>query len=150
MNMICIRHAENMEVHPTGLMMAFLISERSKEPSTRTGAVVVDANNVILGLGYNGFPRGIETDDLPWGKETDNWTYTKYPVGLIPLQYACGAYVLLARHSDGTVVGWASTDSNPVLTEMPAGLKARDISTSLFRARNASYYSQFAGAIKMD
>ena len=63
----------------TFMLMAFLISERSKEPSTCNGAVVVDQNNVILGLGYNGFPRGIENDELPWGKETDDWTYTKYP-----------------------------------------------------------------------
>ncbi|MBT4849697.1 dCMP deaminase family protein [Candidatus Parcubacteria bacterium] len=63
----------------TFMLMAQLIAQRSKEPSTQTGAVVVDERNVVLGMGYNGFPRGIEADELPWGKEQDSWVYTKYP-----------------------------------------------------------------------
>ncbi|RJQ35439.1 cytidine deaminase [Candidatus Parcubacteria bacterium] len=63
----------------TFMLMAMLMAQRSKEPNTQTGAVVVDERNVVLGLGYNGFPRGIGTDDLPWGKEQDDWVYTKYP-----------------------------------------------------------------------
>jgi len=62
----------------TFMMLANLISQRSKDPSTQVGAVIVDDNNVILGLGYNGWPRGIKQDDLPWdrkGGELD----TKYP-----------------------------------------------------------------------
>lgn len=46
--------------------MAHLIAMRSKDPSTQAGAVVVDENNVIVGLGYNGLPRGIGDDQLPW------------------------------------------------------------------------------------
>lgn len=43
--------------------MAKLISTWSKDPSTQTGAVIVDKNNTILGLGYNGFAKGVQ--DLP-------------------------------------------------------------------------------------
>lgn len=31
----------------------------SKDPSTKVGAVIVDANRHVVGLGYNGFPRGV-------------------------------------------------------------------------------------------
>ncbi|MBT7228005.1 cytidine deaminase, partial [Candidatus Parcubacteria bacterium] len=35
----------------TFMLMAQLIAQRSKEPSTQTGAVVVDERNVVLGMG---------------------------------------------------------------------------------------------------
>lgn len=41
------------------LGMAKYISSASKDPSTKVGAVVVDDKRRILGIGYNGFPRGI-------------------------------------------------------------------------------------------
>jgi dCMP deaminase len=36
------------------------ISWWSKDPSTKVGAVIVDANRRIIGVGYNGFPRGVK------------------------------------------------------------------------------------------
>ena len=59
------------------MRMAHVISERSKDPSTQAGAVVVDGMNVVVGVGYNGFPRGIQNDDLPWDKsgELDETKY---------------------------------------------------------------------------
>lgn len=60
------------------MQMAFLISQRSKDPVTQAGAVLVDNNNVVIGLGYNGWPRGIEINDLPWEREGDLLD-TKYP-----------------------------------------------------------------------
>jgi dCMP deaminase len=33
---------------------------KSKDPSTKVGAVLVDSDRRILAMGYNGFPRGIE------------------------------------------------------------------------------------------
>jgi len=35
------------------------VSEMSKDPSTRVGAVIVDGDGVQRADGYNGFPRGI-------------------------------------------------------------------------------------------
>lgn len=32
---------------------------KSKDPSTKVGAVVVDTYNSIVGVGYNGFPKGV-------------------------------------------------------------------------------------------
>lgn len=60
------------------MRMAHVIAERSKDPSTQAGAVIVDASNVVVGLGYNGFPRGIDSNDLPWTKEGP-FSETKYP-----------------------------------------------------------------------
>jgi len=59
------------------MRMARVISDRSKDPSTQAGAVVVDENNVVVGVGYNGFPRGIKNDALPWDKigELDETKY---------------------------------------------------------------------------
>lgn len=51
------------------MRIAHDIAERSKDPSTQAGAVVVDQNNVVVGIGYNGFPRGISNSALPWDKE---------------------------------------------------------------------------------
>lgn len=51
------------------MQMADLIAQRSKDPSTQVGAVIVNQNNVVVGMGYNGWPRGIEADELPWERE---------------------------------------------------------------------------------
>lgn len=55
--------------------LARTISERSKDPSTKVGAVVVDERQVIAATGYNGFPRGIQ--DLPerWENRETKLTY---------------------------------------------------------------------------
>jgi len=42
------------------LDLAKHISNWSKDPSTKVGAVIVDEERKIISLGYNGFPRGVE------------------------------------------------------------------------------------------
>ena len=59
------------------MQIASVISQRSKDPSTQAGAVIVDNDNVVVGLGYNGFPRGIDNDALPWDRDGD-FLHTKY------------------------------------------------------------------------
>jgi dCMP deaminase len=46
--------------------IAMLAKERSKDPVTQTGAVIVDHNKNILSIGYNGFPIGCNDDVFPW------------------------------------------------------------------------------------
>ncbi len=58
-----------MRVVPTWdeyfLDIAHTVAQRSKDPSTQVGAVVVDQKNRILSTGYNGFPAGtVETPDM--------------------------------------------------------------------------------------
>jgi len=42
--------------------LASLVAGWSKDPSTQVGAVIVNKNRQVLGLGYNGFPRGVIDD----------------------------------------------------------------------------------------
>ena len=39
--------------------LAHHVADWSKDPSTKVGAVIVNDNKQVLGLGYNGFPRGV-------------------------------------------------------------------------------------------
>lgn len=50
--------------HYRFMELAFLISTWSKDPSTKTGAVVVGPDREIRATGYNGLVRGVE-DDVP-------------------------------------------------------------------------------------
>ena len=59
--------------------VALLSSKRSKDPSTQVGACIVNQDKRIIGIGYNGFPRGCSDDVFPWGKEAENSLDTKYP-----------------------------------------------------------------------
>lgn len=45
------------------LTLAAVIATWSKDPSTKVGAVIVDRQRRILGIGYNGFPRGVADDE---------------------------------------------------------------------------------------
>jgi dCMP deaminase len=54
-----------------------VIANRSKDPSTQVGACIVNKKNVVIGLGYNGFPRGCGDSDFPWERE-GTFCDTKY------------------------------------------------------------------------
>ena len=59
--------------------VAILASQRSKDPSTQVGACIVNDDNRIMSVGYNGFPRGCSDDDFPWDRQGDVQSDTKYP-----------------------------------------------------------------------
>lgn len=58
--------------------IAHLSSFRSKDPSTQVGACIVNPNKRIVGIGYNGLPKGCEDDAFPWAREGE-FLDTKYP-----------------------------------------------------------------------
>ena len=58
--------------------VALLSAKRSKDPGTQVGACIVNEKNRIVGVGYNGLPRGCNDDKFPWGKEGE-FHDTKYP-----------------------------------------------------------------------
>lgn len=58
--------------------IAIFTSLRSKDPSSKVGAVIVNEKNHIVGTGYNGFVAGINEDKFSWARE-GNWLNTKYP-----------------------------------------------------------------------
>ena len=48
--------------------VAKLAAQRSKDDSTQNGAVIVDNNNVIVGVGYNGLPVGEKDTPTKWSR----------------------------------------------------------------------------------
>jgi len=44
------------------LELAKTVSTFSKDPSTKVGAVIVDDDNRVISIGYNGFPKGVKDD----------------------------------------------------------------------------------------
>jgi deoxycytidylate deaminase len=48
------------------MAIASLSAHRSKDPILPKGACLVDSENRVIGIGYNGFPRGCPDDLLPW------------------------------------------------------------------------------------
>ncbi|GAQ84843.1 Deoxycytidylate deaminase [Klebsormidium nitens] len=63
------------------MAVAFLSAQRSKDPNRQVGACIVSQERIILGIGYNGFPRGCSDDQLPWAKSSKDGDLlkTKYP-----------------------------------------------------------------------
>ena len=59
------------------MSVALLSGMRSKDPSTQVGACIVNKNNVIESIGYNGLPKGCSDDEFPWERE-GNSLETKY------------------------------------------------------------------------
>ncbi|MBE5929209.1 MAG: dCMP deaminase family protein [Lachnospiraceae bacterium] len=57
--------------------IALLSAERSKDPSTSVGSVIVSQDNKILSVGYNGMPLGCSDDEFPWEREGEPLS-TKY------------------------------------------------------------------------
>jgi dCMP deaminase len=55
-----------------------LAARRSKDPSTQVGACIVNQQNKILSVGYNGMPIGCSDDVFPWEREGEALD-TKYP-----------------------------------------------------------------------
>ena len=73
--------------------IALLSSYRSKDPSTQVGACIVNDQNKIMSVGYNGFPIGCSDDEFPWDREGEPYD-TKYP-------YVCHAELNAILNNDG-------------------------------------------------
>jgi dCMP deaminase len=57
------------------ILMARAASKKSKDPSTKVGAVVVDDDNIVRATGFNGFPRKVP--DYPGDYENREVKYKK-------------------------------------------------------------------------
>ena len=86
--------------------IALLSSQRSKDPNTQVGACIVNSENRIMAVGYNGMPYGCSDDDNPWDREGDS-LQSKY-------MYVCHA------------------ELNALLNYTGTNLKNATISTTLF------------------
>jgi dCMP deaminase len=67
--------------------IALLSALRSKDPHRQSGACIVNTAKRIVGIGYNGFPKGCDDNALPWRAQNDRtpqqqvvpWLHTKHP-----------------------------------------------------------------------
>lgn len=56
------------------LGLAKVISQRSHDIHTKHGCIITDRQNRILGVGYNGFPKGMDDSVLPTDRpDKYNW-----------------------------------------------------------------------------
>ncbi|MCR5718458.1 MAG: dCMP deaminase family protein [Oscillospiraceae bacterium] len=58
--------------------IASLSAQRSKDSNTQVGACIVNSENKIVSVGYNGMPTGCSDDEMPWERE-GAFLETKYP-----------------------------------------------------------------------
>ncbi len=73
--------------------IALLSAQRSKDSGTQVGACIVNNDNKILSVGYNGMPIGCHDDNMPWDKEGTPLE-TKY-------MYVCHAELNAILNNDG-------------------------------------------------
>lgn len=59
--------------HEYFIGLARVVSMRSHDAQTQHGCIITDSNHRILGVGYNGFPKGLDDTKLP------NTRPDKYP-----------------------------------------------------------------------
>lgn len=97
----------------SSMAMAFLTAQRSKDPNTQVGACIVDDENRIIGLGYNGFPSGCSDDILPWARSNSDGLQNKY-------LYVCHAEV------------------NAILNKGSANVKGATVYVALFPCQNCA------------
>lgn len=60
------------------LKMAYEVSLKSKDRSTKVGAVIVGQDNEIRSIGYNGFPRGVDDDVEERHERPAKYMYTEH------------------------------------------------------------------------
>lgn len=58
--------------HSMFMGVALLAAARSKDARKRNGACIASADNKILGVGYNGLPRGCDDDDPSYWADIDS------------------------------------------------------------------------------
>lgn len=58
--------------------MCIHASKKSKDRSTRLGAVIVGNNNEVLSIGYNGFPRGVNDEEERYHERPTKYLITEH------------------------------------------------------------------------
>lgn len=78
--------------------IALLSAERSKDPGTQVGSCIVNQDNKIMSMGYNGMPIGCSDDCYPWARDGEPLE-TKY-------MYVCHAELnAILNFSGGSLKG---------------------------------------------
>lgn len=68
-------HREPAQWADVFFAMAKAMAERSKDPSTQCGAVLVTKNNRIISTGFNGPPESMMDECVPWNIRPQKYAY---------------------------------------------------------------------------
>ncbi|GCB64014.1 hypothetical protein scyTo_0013275 [Scyliorhinus torazame] len=88
----CKKREDYLEWSEYFMAVAFLSAQRSKDPNSQVGACIVNPENKIVGIGYNGMPNGCSDDRLPWARDAKNKLDTKYMYGICKVIYMSNKY----------------------------------------------------------
>ena len=102
----------------------------------QVGACIVSKAQVILGIGYNGFPRGCPDSELPWAKLSrgGNPLETKYP-------YVCHAELnAILNKNTASLEGAVRTQAHVLLeSTLPSACPAECLLTEGPEAHNQTF-----------
>jgi dCMP deaminase len=59
------------------MVQAAVASYRSKDPNTQNGCIIINSENRIVSMGYNGFPEGCSDDIFPW-TSSEKYPYSEH------------------------------------------------------------------------
>ena len=60
------------------MSLAAHVAGWSKDTSTKVGAVIVDSRNVLISMGWNGFPRGVNDNVAERHERPLKYSYTEH------------------------------------------------------------------------
>jgi dCMP deaminase len=110
------------------LGLAKVVSQRSHDTQTQHGCIITDRSNRILGVGYNGFPRGLLDDNLP------NTRPDKYPWMIHAERNALSNCAVLPENGVAYVTGQCCNDCIMALWQegITKVIMSKDHGTHLF------------------
>jgi dCMP deaminase len=121
------------------LGLAKVVSQRSHDTQTQHGCVITDSNNRILGVGYNGFPRGLYDAALP------NTRPDKYPWMIHAERNALSNCVVRPDNGIAYVTGQCCNDCIMALWQegVSTVFMTKDHGTHLFDKNAQDRFQQF-------
>lgn len=137
--------------------VAILSGKRSKDPNTQVGACIVNRDNKIVGVGYNGFPQGCSDDEFPWHREGE-FLETKYPfvchaelnaiLNSVKATRGCKIYVgLFPCHECAKAIIQSGIEEVIYLSDKYNGTESDRASKKMFQAAGVNF-RQFSSEIK--
>ena len=73
-----MKRSENLSWDELFILQATVIAQKSKDPSTKVGCVIVGDDNAILSMGFNGFPRGVDEHDTARWKRPEKYNWVEH------------------------------------------------------------------------
>jgi len=85
------------------LQMALVVATKSKDPSTKVGAVLVSPCKTEIAIGFNGFPASMQDEEDVLRKET-GYVLQNNVVTTVPVGFAAVSKLDLVLHAEENAV----------------------------------------------